>query len=185
MADFLRNINSDWTLFLDRDGVLNERIYGDYILSAEGFKFLPGVLESMPVFAAVFGKIIVVTNQQGVGKGLMTEATLKEIHDHMRREITGAGGRLDAVYCCTDLASKKEHCRKPGTFMALQAKKDFPEINFQKSIMVGDTKSDMKFGCNSGMFTVLVGDEKVPGHLVHFHARDLLDLSQMIRKAQI
>ncbi len=185
MADFLKNINRDWTLFLDRDGVLNERIYGDYILSPEGFKFLPGVLESMAVFSAVFGKIIVVTNQQGVGKGMMTEAELESIHKYMRQEIAKAGGRLDAIYCCTDLASKKEHCRKPGTSMARQAKRDFPEINFQKSIMVGDTKSDMEFGRNSAMLNVLVGDEKVPEYLVHLHARDLLNFSHVIRKMQI
>lgn len=185
MADFLKNIDKDWTLFLDRDGVLNERIYGDYIRSPGGLKFLPGVLESMAVFADVFGKIIVVTNQQGVGKGLMTEDTLKAIHDHMRLAIARAGGRLDAIYCCTDLASEKEHCRKPGTYMALQAKKDFPGIDFHKSIMVGDTKSDMEFGRNSGMFNVLVGDETVPAHLVHFYAKNLQDFSQRIRKAQI
>lgn len=185
MADFLKNINTSWTLFLDRDGVINERIYGDYIFSDDGFKFLPGVLESMVVYAQFFGKIIVVTNQQGVGKGLMTETELESIHKYMQQEIVKAGGRLDAIYYCTELASKKEHCRKPGTYMAQQAKKEFPEIDFQKSIMVGDTKSDMEFGSNSGMFNVLVGDEKVPEHLVHVHARDLLDFSQMIRKKQI
>jgi len=185
MADFLKDINTDWTLFLDRDGVINERIYGDYILSAEGFKFLPGVLESMSVFSQFFGKVIVVTNQQGVGKGQMTDTELENIHKYMQQEIAKAGGKLDAIYCCTDLASQKEHCRKPGPYMAQQAKKNFPEIDFQKSIMVGDTKSDMEFGRNSGMMNVLLGDEKVPEYLVHLHARDLLDFSQMIRKTLI
>ena len=184
MTDFLKNIDKEWTLFLDRDGVINERIYGGYIQSPEGFKFLPGVLESMAVFAATFGKIIVVTNQQGVGKGLMTETALKGIHDFMEKEIAKAGGRLDAIYCCTDLASKKEHCRKPGIFMAHKAKKDFSEIDFQKSIMVGDTKSDMEFGRNAGMHNVLVGVEKVPENLIHLHAKDLRDFSQMIQKVQ-
>ncbi|MBE0651115.1 MAG: HAD-IIIA family hydrolase [Bacteroidales bacterium] len=185
MAEFLKNINTDWTLFLDRDGVLNERIYGGYVNTSEGFKFLPGVLESMSVFASFFGKIIVVTNQQGVGKGEMTESELENIHRYMKAEIARAGGRLDAIYCCTDLATKKEHCRKPGIYLAMQAKKDFPEIDFQKSIMVGDTKSDMEFGRNSGMLNVLVGNEKVPENLVHLYALDLLDFSRMILKTQI
>lgn len=185
MADFLKNINKDWTLFLDRDGVINERIYGDYIFSPEGFKFLPGVLESMIVFAAIFGKIIVVTNQQGVGKGLMTETALESIHKYMQQEIARVGGRLDNIYCCTDLASKENHCRKPGIYMARQAKKDFPEIDFHKSIMVGDTKSDMEFGRNAQMFNVLVGDEKVPESLINLHAIDLQSFSQIIQKAQI
>lgn len=185
MTNFLKNINKDWTLFLDRDGVINERIYGDYISSPKGFKFLPGVLQSMAAFTAVFGRIILVTNQQGVGKGLMAEAVLKDIHNYMQQEIIRAGGRLDAIYYCTDLASKKDHCRKPGTSMARQAKKDFPEIDFQKSIMVGDTKSDMEFGRNSGMFNVMVGDEDVTESLVHLHVKDLLDFSRMIQKAQI
>ena len=185
MIDFLKNINKDWTLFLDRDGVINERIYGDYILSPEGFNFLPGVLESMAVFATFFGKIFVVTNQQGVGKGLMPKTALEAIHKYMRQEITRVGGRLDGIYYCTDLASEKDHCRKPGTFMARQAKKDFPKVDFQKSIMVGDTESDMEFGRNSGMFNVLVGNENVPKNMVDLHAKNLADFSQLIQKAQI
>jgi histidinol-phosphate phosphatase family protein len=185
MADFLKNINKDWTLFLDRDGVLNERIYGDYIRSSTGFKFLPGVLESLAYFATVFGRVFVVTNQQGVGKGFMTEAALSEIHKYMQEQISKAGGRLDAIYYCTDLASQDEHCRKPGISMALKAKEDFPEIDFHKSIMVGDAKSDMEFGRNAGMFNVLVGVEKVPESLINLHANDLQEFSQIVQKAQI
>ncbi len=177
-------VNPGWTLFLDRDGVINERVQGGYVRSPQGFQFLPGVLEGLAALSGLFGKIIVVTNQQGVGKGLMTETDLAAIHNHMKKEILRVGGRLDAIYCCTDLASEKDHCRKPGTFMAEQAKKDFPEIDFHKSIMVGDTKSDMEFGRNSGMVNVLVGDEPVPGPLVDLHVRDVQHLSQMMQQAQ-
>lgn len=149
----------EWTLFLDRDGVINERIPGDYVRDIQGFRWLPGVLQAMPLLAEVFGRIIIVTNQQGVGLGLMTSEQLETIHQYMLREVEKVGGRIDAVLSCTMLHKQLDNCRKPGTGMALQAKQLFPEIDFDKSIMVGDTESDILFGKNVGMLTVMVGDE--------------------------
>lgn len=158
MLDLFKNIDKSWTLFIDRDGVINQRIMGGYVQQWEKFHLLPGVLESMAVFSRAFGKIILVTNQQGIGKKLMSKEALEEIHRQLKKEIHQAGGRLDAIYYCPDLASKSNNCRKPGIAMALQAKKDFPEIEFSKSIMVGDSESDMQFGKNAGMYTVFVGE---------------------------
>ena len=65
-------IDRGWTLFLDRDGVINRRIVDDYVKSWDQFKFLPGVPDAIKRLAGVFGRIIVVSNQQGIGIGLMT-----------------------------------------------------------------------------------------------------------------
>ncbi len=160
MVDFLKHINSSWTLFLDRDGVINKRRVDDYVKSPEEFEFLPGVLESMALFSKIFGRIIIVTNQQGVGKGWMTREQLEAVNHTMIAEIEEAGGRVDAVFYCTDLKDKPGNCRKPSIAMYKRALQMFPEINAEKSIMAGDSQSDVEFGENAGMFTVFIGTEK-------------------------
>jgi D-glycero-D-manno-heptose 1,7-bisphosphate phosphatase len=159
MKNFLKDIDPSWTLFLDRDGVINRRLVDDYIKHWGEFEFLPGVLDSISLFSKLFGRIIIVTNQQGVGKGWMTEDQLKEIHGKMIDTIEQAGGKVDAIYYCTDLKDTPDNCRKPAVAMFEKAKKDFPEIVSEKSIMVGDSRSDMEFGKNAGMITVFIGGE--------------------------
>jgi len=151
----LKKITRDWTLFLDRDGVINDEKLGEYILHWDYFIFSKGVLEAFKKLSDAFGRIIIVTNQKGVGKGLMTQEALDTIHYEMRREVEIVGGRIDRIYACTDLDDESP-MRKPNHGMALQARKDFPEVDFTKSIMVGNKPSDMRFGRAAGMFTVFV-----------------------------
>jgi D-glycero-alpha-D-manno-heptose 1-phosphate guanylyltransferase len=151
----LRKIDKSWTLFIDRDGVINEEKVGEYVLHWEQFIFSKGVLDSFKKLSDVFGRLILVTNQRGVGKGYMTREALDTIHYEMQREISIAGGHLDQIYFCTEIENTSFY-RKPNPGMALQAKRDFPEINFQKSIMVGNKPSDMRFGRAAGMFTVFL-----------------------------
>jgi len=149
-------IDNTWTLFLDRDGVINQRTPGAYVTDIEEFEFIDGVLNALRFFATIFEKIVVVTNQQGVGKGLMTETQLVDIHAHMQVQIERADGRIDAIYYCPELAEDNPECRKPNTGMAHQAQADFPEIDFEKSIMVGDSATDMEFAFRLGMKTVFI-----------------------------
>jgi len=148
----------DWTLFLDRDGVINHRLVDDYVKSWEEFEFLPGVLEAIALFSKNFKHIFIITNQQGIGKGLMTEVDLQDIHEKMLKEIQAAGGKIDSIYFCPSLAKENSPMRKPNPGMARKAKEDFPDIEFSKSIMVGDSKSDMEFGKNAGMYCVFIGE---------------------------
>lgn len=153
-------IDKTWTLFLDRDGVINLHYPNDYVKTWEEFYFLEGTLDALKTLSEKFKRIIVVTNQQGVGKDLMTKADLEFIHAEMLREVRKYGGRIHAIYAATELVENDtQKLRKPHTGMAVKAKKDFPEIDFNKSIMVGDTGSDMRFGKNAGMKTVFVGDD--------------------------
>lgn len=149
-------VDESWTLFLDRDGVINRRIPGAYVTDNEEFEFIEGVQKAIRHFSVFFGRIVVVTNQQGIGKGLMTEAQLSGVHAHMQVQIEQSGGRIDGIYYCPFLAKDNPKCRKPNTGMALQAQADFPEINFEKSIMVGDSATDMEFGLKLGMKTVFI-----------------------------
>lgn len=148
-------INNSWTLFLDRDGIINTDVIDDYIKSWDEFVFTEGCLEALKVLSPLFGRIIVVSNQRGVGRGLMTQETLDLITNNMLQEVKNAGGRIDKAYYCTS-TDNADINRKPNRGMALQAKADFPEIDFGKSIMVGNMSSDMRFGRNIGAFTVYI-----------------------------
>jgi histidinol-phosphate phosphatase family protein len=152
-------IDSTWSLFLDRDGVINERIVGSYVREVSEFHFLPGVQEAIRIFSGHFAHIFVVTNQQGIGKGYMTERNLDEVHRYMRMEIEHTGGRLTAIYHAPQLASANHPDRKPGIGMGLRARNEYPTVDFSKSILVGDSDSDIIFGKNLGMVTVKIGEE--------------------------
>ena len=149
-------ITKEWTLFLDRDGVINRKLDSDYVKSIGEFDFLPKVKETISEFKKMFGRIVIVTNQQGIGKKLMTEEELEEIHDFMVSYLNHQQVLIDEVYFCPDLAAQNSINRKPNIGMALQAQEEFPEIDFSKSIMVGDSLSDMEFGKNAGMKTIFI-----------------------------
>lgn len=175
-------VDRSWTLFLDRDGVINLHFPKDYVKDWDEFYFLEGAIDSIVKLSNIFGKIIVVTNQQGVAKGKMSEDMLRAIHINMLSEIEAAGGRIDSIYAATVLAEKDpEGIRKPKIGMALQAQRDFPEIDFAKSIIVGDSITDMQFGRNAGMFTIMVSDKEnsdaVESLLVDFKLHRLSDLN--------
>lgn len=178
--DWKNKVDKSWALFLDRDGVINVRLIDDYVKNINEFDFLSGVLDAMKVFAEKFGKVIVVTNQQGVGKGLMTLQDVNMIHNFMRKKIADKQGRVDAIYVCPQLKSDPDNFRKPNPRMAYMAQRDFPEINLNKSIMIGDSNSDMEFGRNAGMYTISIGDE-VPKTSSHDNFNSLLDFAKSLK----
>ena len=159
--DWNSKIDKTWTLFLDRDGVINTRLVDDYVKNINEFEFMPGVLDAFRIFAEKFGKIIIVTNQQGVGKGLMSMHDVESVHKFMLKEIENQKGRVDAIYVCPQLKSDPDNFRKPSPKMAYMAQHDFPEIDLYKSIMIGDMNSDLEFGKNCGMYTVFIGNEPI------------------------
>ncbi|MBR4505521.1 MAG: HAD family hydrolase [Bacteroidales bacterium] len=140
-------------LFLDRDGVLNVLRKNDYVKTPDELEILPGVAEAIAICSKHFDRIIIVTNQQGVGKGLMTEDDLAAVH----RKLLAAIGHIDHIYYCTQREHEHSLRRKPSVGMALEARNDYG-IDLNESVMVGDATSDMLFGRRAGMQTVLVGD---------------------------
>lgn len=157
-------IDKTWTLFLDRDGVINEEIVGSYVTDSEEFEFCSGTLAAMKHLNQCFGNILVVTNQRGVGRGIMSLDQLKAVNRYMKDAVLASGGRIDRIYACTAL-DDSDHNRKPNCGMAHQAKEDFPEIDFRKSIMVGNSLSDMEFGKKMGMYTVFITTKFPPFEL--------------------
>jgi histidinol-phosphate phosphatase family protein len=144
------------TLFLDRDGVINRRTPGEYVKSPEEFVPLHGLGEALQLLSIIFDPILVVTNQQGLGKGLMGTMQLADIHQKMMRIANDAGGRIDRIYYCPHTRENGCPCRKPATGMAWQALEDFPEIDFENAWMVGDSMSDIEFADRLGLHTVLI-----------------------------
>lgn len=151
----VKDIDAEWTLFLDRDGVINHEKANDYIHTWDEFTFYDGVLEAFEIFAKKFKTIIIVTNQRGVGKGVTKENDLQTIHQNMKLAIEESKGRVDAIYYCTDIESSSPN-RKPNAGMGLQAMHDFPFINTAKALMIGNTLSDMQFGKNIGIHTIFL-----------------------------
>ena len=151
----LKKTDKTWTIFLDRDGVINNERLGEYVLRWEQFIFSEGVLDAFKTITEKFGRVFIISNQRGVGKGLMSEDDLSAIHKEMQKEVKDAGGQIDKIYYCTDKEDESFY-RKPNPGMAFQAKKDFPEIDLSKAIMVGNKPSDMKFGRAAGVYTVFV-----------------------------
>ncbi|MDF1696124.1 MAG: HAD-IIIA family hydrolase [Saprospiraceae bacterium] len=163
--DFISNINSDWSLFLDRDGVINKKLENDYVKNLEELELISGSIEAIAALSSIFSRIFIVTNQQGIGKQLMTKEDLNIIHNAIDVKVIEAGGRIDAFYFAPQLEKENSPMRKPNIGMALAAKKEFPEVNFSTSIMVGDAESDMKFGENAGMNTVRIAKSKISKHI--------------------
>lgn len=179
----LSQIDKSWTLFLDRDGVINHDKDNDYIRNREEFRFYNTTLEAMAILAPVFSRIMVTTNQKGVGKGLMSVADLDGIHQYMQAAILEQGGRIDKIYYCSDLADDSFN-RKPNPGMAFQAKQEFPAIDLAKSLIVGNRISDMGFGRNAGMHTIFVAtthpETPFPDPLIDLRFSDLLAFAKAI-----
>jgi len=177
------HINSDWTLFLDRDGVINVEKNEDYIRNWNEFEFYRESLLALPLLAKKFPRIIITTNQKGVGKGLMTEDDLKDIHNNMKSKIELVQGRIDHILYCTDLDNNSPN-RKPQPGMAFQAKDLYPFIQFEKSIMVGNRMSDMLFGRNAGMHTVFLAtthpETNFPDQSIDYRFTNLLDFAKLV-----
>lgn len=175
-------IDKSWTLFLDRDGVINLHYPNDYVKSWQEFIFLEGVLDAIRDLSHLFKRVIVITNQQGVGKKLMSATDLEFIHKKMRQEIKKNGGAIHAIYTATKLKSEKNNMRKPNPDMALQARRDFEGLDFSKSVMVGDSLSDMQFGKNLGMKTVFISNEKHTHELADWVSSSLSEFADLIKK---
>ena len=145
----LHKIDKSWTLFLDRDGVINHEKQDDYIHTWDEFTFYEGATEAIKIFTKKFNKILVVTNQRGVGKGLTKLDDLHTIHANMLEEIERSGGHLDAIYYCSELDNDNPY-RKPNPGMGLKLLKNFQKLILIKRLWLAIPLAICNLGVTSG-----------------------------------
>ena len=144
------------TVFLDRDGVINEKMpEGHYVTKWEEFRLLPGVDEAIAHLNRAGVRVIVVSNQRGVALGLYSAQVVQSIHTALQQLLQSSGGHVDAFYFCPH-DKKACDCRKPLPGMFHQAQRDFPDIAAENSIMIGDSLSDIEFAHRLGMRAVFI-----------------------------
>lgn len=144
------------TIFLDRDGILNEKMpEGQYVTRWQDFHVLPGVPQAVRRLNDAGLRVIVVSNQRGIARGLYTAADVEAIHTEFQRLLNGAGARVDAFFICPHDQGQCI-CRKPLPGLFEQAAAQFPGITVATSAMIGDSLSDIEFGRRLGMTTVFI-----------------------------
>ena len=137
--------------FFDRDGVVNVSPGDGYVLRWEDFHFSEGIIEALAWLRKRSFALVLVTNQQGVGKGLMTQAALDDIHTRMQAELAKHGAQFDAIYACTCLKTAPGcQCHKPSPEMALQAAREH-DLDLAKSWLIGDHDRDIQMAVNAGV----------------------------------
>lgn len=145
-------------VFLDRDGVINKKaLEEDYIKNWDEFEFLPGVKEAIKKLNEEELLVIIVSNQRGIAKGLMTEDDLNNIHAKMKEELREAGAKIDGIYYCPHDVADHCDCRKPKPGLLLKAAEEW-SIDLNQSWMIGDKESDVEAGKKAGCKTILVED---------------------------
>lgn len=143
----------EWCLFLDRDGVINRRIAGDYVRDWQQFEWLPGAQAAVRILRQWAPHLVVVTNQQGVGKGLMSLDDVGAIHARMADELAEGGTSVDAFQVCPHLASEGCMCRKPHPGMVVDWLGGHPDNESMLSVVVGDSASDLELARNVAVIT--------------------------------
>jgi D-glycero-D-manno-heptose 1,7-bisphosphate phosphatase len=144
------------TVFLDRDGVLNQKMpEGRYVTALSEFVPLPGVPQAIASLNRAGLRVVAVSNQRGIALGLYTAADVLDIHAAFQSELASEGARVDAFYFCPH--DKAEcNCRKPLPGLFNQAVADFPAISAETSVIIGDSWSDVEFGRRLGMLTIFI-----------------------------
>jgi histidinol-phosphate phosphatase family protein len=157
------------TVILDRDGVLNRKpAQAQYVRNWSEWEWCPGSLEALRLLRQANYRVIVASNQPGIGRGFMSEADLDAIHVRMKQEIAQAGGRIDAIYYCPHDWAHGCECRKPKPGLLYQAQREF-HLDLTLTPFVGDDERDEATACPAGC----------PFYRVT-NVRSLLDITQQL-----
>ena len=171
------------TIFLDRDGVINEN-QADYVKSWSEFRFLPGSLEAIAKLTQAGHRIIVCTNQAGVARGSLTVETVEEIHRQMVAAIAEAGGVIEKVYYCPHSKDENCVCRKPRPGMLLRARDELG-LDMSDAVFIGDSITDVRAAIEADIHAVLVltglGMEQFRKY--HHEAKGLFRIAMNLKQA--
>jgi len=185
------NRNPKRAIFLDRDGIINRKLPEDhYVRTPSEFEILPDAAPALAIMRDLGFTLVVVTNQRGIARGMMSEDDLNKVHQFMNSLLTTSGVELQSIYYCPHDRDDHCYCRKPAPGMILAAAKDL-EIDLNSSYMVGDSASDVEAAKNAGVKSVHIssaggdiGAELVFPSLIDF-ARRLEDLERSLPQPTI
>jgi histidinol-phosphate phosphatase family protein len=150
------------TVFLDRDGVLNEKMpEGSYVTSSSDFRILPGVSEAIARLNRAALRVVVVSNQRGIALGLYTAADVDDLHAAFQRDLASSGAHIDAFFICPHDRGQC-NCRKPLPGLFEQTAARFPDLTVATSVMIGDSLVDMEFARRLGMTAILIESDTAP-----------------------
>lgn len=145
-------------IFIDRDGVINCRRHGDYVLDWSQFIFMPGIRKALKQLSSLGLPMIIISNQAAIGKGLLDLVGLQEITAQMERTLAADGTFLAAVYYCTHRTDENCICRKPKPELLYRAADDF-NIDLSRSIFIGDSETDVQAARAAGCRPVLLDSD--------------------------
>ena len=168
-------------VFVDRDGTIIED--ADYCSHPKQVKVLPSVLEALRRLKSKGFKLIVITNQSGIGRGFFTVAEYRLVESEVSRQL--GHGLIDATYFCPDVPGQHSSHRKPSPGMILQANREH-QIDLSRSFFVGDKEIDVECGHNAGVRTIRVQtgfDRDVTGSAADWIAKDFAAASEIILAA--
>jgi len=172
-------MNSRPAVFFDRDGVVNHSPGEGYLLRWEDFHFTPGIIAALALCRARGYATILVTSQQGVGKGLMTQATLDDIHARMQAELAVQAAAFDGIYACTHLSGTCA-CRKPSPQMIFSAQNEHG-LDLTRSWLVGDHDRDIQMAINAGVpRTIRILSHHQPEVAAEFTLEDTTHLAGLL-----
>jgi D-glycero-D-manno-heptose 1,7-bisphosphate phosphatase len=144
---------------LDRDGTIV--VDRHYLSDPDGLEFEPGAEAGLGRMADLGFRLVVITNQSGIGRGMFSAARLEEVHDRLRQMLLSSGIRLDKIYHCPHGPTDGCDCRKPRLGLMRQASRELG-FDMTQSIVIGDKATDVEFGWRAGAVTMLVGNPQTP-----------------------
>jgi D-glycero-D-manno-heptose 1,7-bisphosphate phosphatase len=167
-----------WTIFLDRDGtVIHDTGYPN---DPQQVHLLPGAGEALARLQQQGFHLILVSNQSGVNRGIITEVQALEVHRQVLASLTHYGVRIDAAYYCTHVPEEGCSCRKPAPGMLLGAAAELG-LDLSRAFMIGDKPSDIEAGMRAGCRTILLTTMLEPGMRNPRPEATLIDWSEVLR----
>jgi histidinol-phosphate phosphatase family protein len=171
-------------VFLDRDGVINQKAFGNgYVTTWEDMHLLAGVTEAIRLLNRAGFLVIVVSNQRCVAKGLLKVCDLEAMHEMMLRRLASEGATIDAIYFCPHECEPPCGCRKPAPGMLLEAAQDF-QIDLGSSWMIGDSPIDVAAGRKAGCKTARILNNEETTACADLVGRSLPELVEQILHAE-
>ncbi|MFA6554495.1 MAG: HAD-IIIA family hydrolase [Candidatus Paceibacterota bacterium] len=153
-------------IFIDRDGVLNRKPREhDYVKNFSEFFWNDGAQDLIKEFKTRGFLVIVISNQQGIAKGKVSEKFIEDLHKKMNEDLKTIGTNIDGFYYCPHLESEGCVCRKPSPGLLFKAEYDY-KIDMSRSFMIGDSKSDIEVGDRAGCFTIQIETDLIGGRSV-------------------